>query len=416
MAEAAGRVPTSGNAGARLPLEGVRVVDIASFLAAPIGAMFLADFGADVVKVERPDTGDESRYWGNSKNGVGLYYKVLNRNKRSVTADLRTPMGVEIVKRLVKTADILVENFRPGTLEKWGLGWDVLSKINPGLIMLRITGFGQTGPNSSRPGFGTLAEAYSGFAFINGFPEQPPILPAFGLADSTAGLMGAYLAMVALKGREVNGGKGQYIDLALYEPLFTLLGPQAVNYDQLGLIQQRNGSLHSFTAPRNCYRTKDGKYVAIAGASQSTFERMCAALGVPEIPEDPRFKDNRLRIQNNKEMDPLLQVAVARFTLDELMEQFIKLEAAVAPVNDIAQVFDDPHFQARENIVTVFDDELGGPVRFQNIAGKLSATPGHVRHAGPRLGSSNEDILIGELGFSEEELRTGKLSTERERA
>jgi crotonobetainyl-CoA:carnitine CoA-transferase CaiB-like acyl-CoA transferase len=416
MAAAANEASNSGTTGARLPLEGVRVVDIASFLAAPIGAMFLADFGADVVKVERPDTGDESRYWGNSKNGVGLYYKVLNRNKRSVTADLRTPMGVEIVKRLVKTADILVENFRPGTLEKWGLGWDVLSKINPGLVMLRITGFGQTGPNSARPGFGTLAEAYSGFAFINGFPEQPPILPAFGLADSTAGLMGAYLAMVALKGREVNGGKGQYIDLALYEPLFTLLGPQAVNYDQLGLIQQRNGSLHSFTAPRNCYRTKDGKYVAIAGASQSTFERMCVALGVPEIPEDPRFKDNRLRIQNNKEMDPLLQVAVARFTLDELMEQFIKLEAAVAPVNDIAQVFDDPHFQARENIVTVLDEELGGPVRFQNVAGKLSATPGRVAHAGPRLGSSNEDILIGELGFSEEELRTGKLSSERARA
>ncbi len=412
----ASHVSTSGSPSARLPLEGVRVVDIASFLAAPIGAMFLADFGADVVKVERPDTGDESRYWGNSKNGVGLYYKVLNRNKRSITADLRTPLGVEIVKRLVKTADILVENFRTGTLEKWGLGWDVLSKINPGLVMLRITGFGQTGPNASRPGFGTLAEAYSGFAFINGFPEQPPILPAFGLADSTAGLMGAYLAMVALKGREVNGGKGQYIDLALYEPLFTLLGPQAVNYDQLGLIQQRNGSLHAFTAPRNCYRTKDGKYVAIAGASQSTFERMCVALGVPEIPEDPRFKDNRLRIQNNKEMDPLLQVAVARFTLDELMEKFIELEAAVAPVNDIAQVFEDPHVQARENIVTVFDEELGGPVRFQNIAGKFSATPGKVKHAGPRLGSSNKDILIGELGFSEEELRTGRLAGETVRA
>ncbi len=416
MAEAWNSSSKSDPKAARLPLEGVRVVDIASFLAAPIGAMFLADFGADVVKVERPDTGDESRYWGNSKNGVGLYYKVLNRNKRSVTADLRTPLGVEIVKRLVKTADILVENFRPGTLEKWGLGWDVLSKINPGLVMLRITGFGQTGPNAPRPGFGTLAEAYSGFAFINGFPEQPPILPAFGLADSTAGLMGAFLAMVALKGREVNGGKGQYIDLALYEPLFTLLGPQAVNYDQLGLIQERNGSLHAFTAPRNCYRTKDGKYVAIAGASQSTFERMCVALGVPEIPEDPRFKDNRLRIQNNKLMDPLLQAAVARFTLDELMEQFIKLEAAVAPVNDIAQVFDDPHFQARENIVTVFDEELGGPVRFQNIAGKLSATPGRVNHAGPRLGSSNQDILIGELGFTDEELRSGKLASEKVRA
>jgi crotonobetainyl-CoA:carnitine CoA-transferase CaiB-like acyl-CoA transferase len=388
----------------RKPLEGVRVIDIASFLAGPIGAMFLADFGADVVKVERPDTGDESRYWGNAKNGIGLYYKVLNRNKRSVTADLRTPLGVEIVKRLVKTADILVENFRPGTLERWGLGWDVLSAINPRLVMLRITGFGQTGPNSPRPGFGTLAEAYSGFAYINGTPEMPPILPGFGLADATAGLTGAYLAMVALKGRDVNGGRGQYIDLALYEPLFTLLGPQAIDFDQLGLVQERNGSFHSFTAPRNCYRSKDGKYVAIAGASQSTFERMCVALGVPQIPADPRFIDNRLRVLNNRILDPILAQAVENFTLDELMEKFIACEAAAAPVNNVSQIFDDPHFKARENVVTVFDDELGGPLRFQNIVGKLSETPGEVRHAGPRLGSSNREILIDELGFTEAEL------------
>jgi crotonobetainyl-CoA:carnitine CoA-transferase CaiB-like acyl-CoA transferase len=387
-----------------LPLEGIRVIDIASFLAAPIGAMFLADFGAEVIKVERPETGDESRFWGNSKNGVGLYYKVINRNKKSVTADLRTPLGVEIVKRLVRTADIVVENFRPGTLERWGLGWDVLSTINPKLILLRITGFGQTGPDAARPGFGTLAEAYSGFAYINGFPEQPPILPGFGLADSTAGLMGAYLALVALKGRDVNGGKGQYIDLALYEPLFTLLGPQAIDFDQLGKIQERNGSLHSFTAPRNCYRTKDGKYVAIAGASQSTFERMCDALEVPEIPKDPRFKASRDRVLHNKELDPPLAAAVGRFTLDQLMTRFIECEAAAAPVNNIEQIFSDDHFAARENIVSVHDDELGGPVRFQNVVGKLSATPGRVQHAGPRLGSSNRAILIDELGFTEEEL------------
>jgi crotonobetainyl-CoA:carnitine CoA-transferase CaiB-like acyl-CoA transferase len=392
----------------RLPLEGVRVIDIASFLAAPIAAMFLADFGAEAIKVERPDTGDEARYWGNNKDGVGLYYKVINRNKKSVTADLRTPLGVEILKRLVKTADIVVENFRPGTLERWGLGWDVLSTINPKLIMLRISGFGQTGPNAARPGFGTLAEAYSGFAYINGFPDQPPILPAFGLADSTAGLMGAYLAMVALKGREVNGGKGQCIDLALYEPLFTLLGPQAVDFDQLGKIQERNGSLHSFTAPRNCYRTKDGKYVAIAGASQSTFERMCDALDVPEVAKDSRFISNRDRMINNKELDPRLATAVEHFTLDQLLERFIKCEAAAAPVNNIEQIFRDDHFSARENIVSVHDEELGGPVRFQNIVGKLSATPGRVRHAGPKLGSSNRAILIDELGFSEEDLGLSK--------
>ena len=210
--------------------------------------------------------------------------------------------------------------------------------------------------------------------------------------------------MVALKGRDVNGGKGQYIDLALYEPLFTLLGPQAVDFDQLGKIQERNGSLHSFTAPRNCYATTDGKYVAIAGASQSTFERMCDALEVPEIPNDPRFKTNRDRMVNNKELDPQLAAAVGRFTLDELMTRFVACEAAAAPVNNIEQIFADDHFAARENIVTVDDDELGGPVRFQNVAGKLSATPGRVRHAGPRLGSSNREILVDELGFTEEEL------------
>lgn len=397
--------PTSDNSIARRALEGVRVLDIANFLAAPIASMFLADFGADVVKVERPDTGDECRFWGEAKNGVGLYYKALNRNKKSVTADLRTEIGVEIVKRLARESDVIVENYRPGTLERWGLGYDVLSEINPALVMLRITGFGQTGPMSPRPGFGTLAEAFSGFAYINGFPETPPILPAFGLADSTAGLMGAYLVMVALKARDVNGGRGQMIDLALYESLFTLLGPQAVNFDQLGLVQERNGSLHSFTAPRNCYRTGDGKYVAIAGASQATFERMCTALDVPEIPKDPRFENNRLRVQNNKQLDPLLQEAIERFTLDEIMERFTACEAAAAPVNNIAQLFEDPQIRSRENIVTVEDDELGGPVRFQNVAGKLSDTPGHVRTAGPKLGQHNREILVDRLRFSAEELR-----------
>jgi len=397
---------------ARQALEGLRVIDIANFLAAPITSMFLADFGADVIKVERPGSGDESRFWGESKNGVGLYYKVVNRNKKSVTADLRTPLGVEIVKRLVADADVICENYRPGTLERWGLGYDVLAKINPGLIMLKVSGFGQTGPMSSRPGFGTLAEAFAGFAYINGFPDGPPILPSFALADSTVGLMGAYLVMVALKAREVNGGKGQVIDLALYEPLFTLLGPQAVNYDQLGKVQERNGSLHSFAAPRNCYRTRDGKFVAIAGVSQSTFERMCTALGVPEIPKDPRFADNRLRVKNNKELDPPLQDAIATFTLDEIMETFTAVGAAAAPVNNIAQLFEDPQLQARDNIVTIQDDDLGGPLRFQNVAGKLSATPGEIRHAGPRLGQHNAEILVGQLGFTADELAAAGIAVE----
>ena len=390
------------------PLAGVKVVDIANFLAGPIASMFLADFGAEVTKVERPDTGDELRFWGNDKNGVGLMYKMVNRNKHSVTADLRMPLGVEIVKRLVADADIVVENYRKGTLERWGLGYDVLSAINPGLIMLRVTGFGQTGPNSHRPGFGTLAEGYSGYAYISGYPDRPPLLPGFGLADDSAGLMGAFLALVALQEKN-RSGKGQVIDMAIYEPLFTLLGPQVVDFDQLGLVQERNGSRLPFTAPRNTYRTKDGKWVSMSGSAQSTFERMCEALEVPELVNDPRFLDNRLRIQNAVALDDALQAAIEKFDRDALIALFDEFGAAVAPCNSIAEIFDDEHFKARENIVAVADDELGEPIRMQNVVGKLSRTPGEIRHAGPKLGSSNRDVLIDQLGFDEAELKAAGL-------
>lgn len=395
-------MPTETEAAAA-PLAGVKVVDIANFLAGPISSMFLADFGADVTKVERPETGDEIRYWGNNKDGVGLMYKLINRNKRSVTADLRTPLGVEIVKRLVKDADIVIENYRKGTLEKWGLGYDVLSEINPGLIMIRLTGFGQTGPNSHRPGFGTLAEGYAGYAYITGYPGQPPLLPGFGLADDTSGLMGAFLAMVALQEKN-RSGKGQVVDFGIYEPLFTLLGPQVVDYDQLGIVQERNGSRLPFTAPRNTYRTKDDKWVSISGSAQSTFERMCDALGIPDIPNDPRFLDNRLRIQNSPALDEALQTAIEKFDREDLLALFEKFDATAAPCNNIKEIFEDEHFQARENIVAIDDEELGGPLRMQNVVGKFSRTPGKIHHAGPILGSSNRQVLIDELGFDEAEL------------
>ena len=397
--------------GRQAPLAGVKVIDISNFLAGPMCSMFLADFGADVIKVERPNTGDECRYWGNNKNGVGLYYKVINRGKHSVTADLHTPLGVEIVKRLAKDADILVENYRTGTLESWGLGPDVLTGINPRLIIVRVTGFGQTGPYSPRPGFGTLAEAYAGYAHISGYADQAPLLPGFGLADSTTGLMAAFLATTALH-EQRRSGRGQVIDIAIYETLLTLLGPQAINYDQLGLIQQRNGSRLPFTAPRNTYRTRDNKYVSIAGSAQSIFERICAALDVPDLVHEPRFRDNRLRIQNAKELDDALQAAIERFDREDLIARFIAHQAAIAPVNDIADIFADAHMQARENIATIDDPELGGPVRMQNVVGKLSATPGEIRSAGPALGADNEDILVRQLGFDRAELIAAGFMTE----
>ncbi len=387
------------------PFAGVKVVDISNFLAAPMSTMFFADFGADVIKVEQPGRGDEVRYWGRNKNGVGLYFKILGRGKRSVTLDLRSPFGVEAVKRLVKDADILVENYRTGTLEKWGIGPDVLQAINPGLIIVRVTGFGQTGPYRERPGFGTLAEAFAGFVHINGEPDRPPLLPGFGLADSTTGLMAAFLASAALHEKR-RSGKGQIVDLAIYETLFTLLGPQAIDFDQLGAIQQRQGSRLPFTAPRNTYRTRDGKWVSMAGSAQSTFERICAALEVPDLVKDPRFCDNRMRLDNAAALDVELQGAIGKLDFDEMMRRFLAIDAPVAPVNDISQIFADPQFQARENIATVEDAELGGPVRMQNVVGKFSETPGEIRHAGPRIGEHNREILVGELGFTQEELKT----------
>ena len=397
---------TSADPGAPpLPLAGMRVLDISNFLAAPMAAMFLADFGAEVIKVERPGGGDEMRLWGNNKNGVGLYYKVINRNKKSVTLDLRTPFGRDTVLRLARESDLVIENYRPGTLEKWGLGYAALAAENPGLVLLRISGFGQTGPNAHRPGFGTLAEAYAGFAFINGEAEGPPLLPGFGLADSTTGLMGAFLAMVALKGREANQGRGQVIDLAIYETLFGLLGPQVVDFDQLGLVQQRNGSRLPFTAPRNTYRTRDGRWVSMAGSAQSIFVRILAALEIPQLVKDARFADNRVRLTNARALDVELQKAIERFDLDEIMRRFDQADAAVAPVNDIGQIAADAHFAARENITSVADSELGGRLRMQNIAGKFSDTPGAIRWAGAPVGAHNREILIERLGLDAAALR-----------
>nr|WP_272954164.1 CoA transferase [Ramlibacter lithotrophicus] len=388
-----------------MALAGTTVVDISNFLAAPLASMFLADFGADVIKVERPGAGDEVRRWGEVRNGVGLYYKAVNRGKKSVTADLRTPFGVDVVKRLVAKADILVENYRTGTLEKWGLAPEVLMEINPGLIVLRVTGFGQTGPNSRRPGFGTIAEAYAGYVYISGEPQGPPLLPGFGLADSTTGLMAAYLASIALHEKR-RSGRGQVIDLALYETLLTLLGPQVVNYDQLGIIQERAGSRLPFTAPRNIYRTRDGKFISVGGSAQSIFERICQALEIPDLPKDPRFADNRARLKNVDALDAALQEAIGRFDRDQLMHRFVELEAAISPVNNVEDVINDEHVRARENIVALHDEELGGPLRMQNVVGKLSRTPGAIRHTGPRLGEHNREVLVDLLGFTPAEVES----------
>ena len=394
-------------------LDGIRVLDISNFLAAPLCSMFLADFGADVIKVERPASGDELRFWGNNLDGVGLYYKVVNRGKRSITADLHTSLGVEIVKRLAAESDVLVENYRTGKMESWGLGPDVLHAINPALIIVRVTGFGQTGPYKERPGFGTLAEAFSGYAHISGNADGPPMLPGFGLADATTGLMAAYLTSVALHETK-RSGIGQVIDLAIYETLFTLLGPQVVDFDKLGLVQGRNGSRLPFTAPRNTYHSRDGKWVSMAGSAQSAFERICRALNVPALVADPRFASNRVRLTNAAALDVELQAAVEQFDLPELLARFGECDAPIAPVNDVSQVLDDPQVQARQNVVSLEDEELGGSLRMQNVVGKFSRTPGEIRSTGPRLGAHNWEILVEHLGLDPARLRDAGITLQSE--
>jgi formyl-CoA transferase len=307
------------------------------------------------------------------------------------------------VKRLVKDVDVIIENYRTGTLEKWGLGYDVLKEINPGLIMVRITGFGQTGPYRHRPGFGTLAEAYAGYAYISGNPDEPPLLPGFALGDASTGVMAAFLTLVALQEKN-RTGLGQVVDLAIYETLLTLIGPHVVNYDQLGQIQERNGSRLPFTAPRNTYCTADGRYIAIAGSSQVAFERIALLVERPDLISDPRFVDNRARLNNDKALDAELQAEIGKLALDALLCRSEEVGATIAPVNDVSMIFEDEQIIARESIVRVEDSQLG-EVGMQNVVGKLSRTPGWIERAGPALGEHNREILVEQLGYSEAQLR-----------
>jgi formyl-CoA transferase len=384
------------------PLEGVRVVDIATLGAGPWLATRLADFGADVVKVEHPAGGDPMRLLGWFDGDVPLWWKIDSRNKRCITADLKQPEGQEIVKRLVRDADVLVENFRPGTLERWNLGYEDLKRENPGLVMVRVTGWGQDGPYADRPGFGTLAEAVSGWAHLNGFPENPPTLPPMGLADAVTSVLGAFATMVALYNRDARDGAGQVVDLAIYESLFSLIGQQVILYDRLGLVPHRTGNTLPFVAPRNVYGTRDGRYVALAASTPVIFERVAAAIGRPDLIEDERFVDNRTRLEHQQELDEIIGAWMLERTQQEVVDVFEGHEAAVAPVYDIAQIFEDPHFAARGAIVTVEDEELG-PTRTADVFPRLTGTPGAVRHLGPRPGAETDEVLQ-ELGYTNEQI------------
>ena len=379
------------------PLANVKVLDVASFMAAPMTAMWLADFGADVIKIEHPK-GDMMRSWGSSKDGVPLFWKVVGRNKKSITLDLHQPKGQEILRSMTAKADVLVENFRPGTIARWGLDYESLREVNPRLVMLSISAFGQTGPYSRRAGFGTLAEAMSGYAHMTGSPDGPPTLPGFGLADGITGVCGAYAIMVALHERDTTSGLGQAIDLAIYEPLMTVLGHPFIEFDQLGVVAERLGSRLTFASPRNTYRSRDGRWLAMSCSAQSVFQRACHAIGRPDLIADPRFIDNPARTVNHEAVDEIFSQWIGARDADEVLSTLNDAGAAVAPIYDVRDIFADPHFKARENIATIADAELGN-VRMQNVVSKMSRTPGRIEHAGPRLGEHTAQVLNEWLGL-----------------
>lgn len=384
---------------AKCPLDGVRILDLTRLVAGNLLTLVLADMGADVIKIEPPD-GDPLRAWTTQR--LAVYWKEYARNKRSVALDFRNSESSSLLRRLVRSAHVLVENFRPGTLENMGLGPEVLLKENPKLVIVRISGWGQTGPYRDKPGFGTLVEGYSGFAALNGFQDREPVLPPMFLADGVAGLYGAMSLLVALREIEVKGGQGQVIDLPLLDPLFSMLGPRAAQYQLTGEITQRTGSRSNNTAPRNVYRTSDDRWVCLSGSIQSMAERLFRAIGRPDLIANPKFKTNQDRVRNVVELDEIIGAFVRGKTLEDNLEYFEEREVTIGPVHDISQIVADSYMIDREVLIDLPDSEMT-TMPMHNVVPRLSGTPGAIRRPAPALGEHNETVLR-EAGFASDEI------------
>jgi crotonobetainyl-CoA:carnitine CoA-transferase CaiB-like acyl-CoA transferase len=383
------------------PLAGIKVVEAATLFAGPLAATYLGDLGADVIKIEHPDRPDASRGHGPSKDGIGLWWKTIGRNKRTMTLDLSSPLAHDVFLDLIGDADVLIENFRPGTLERWGFEPTLLLDRNPRLVIARVTAFGQFGPYSRRPGFGSLAEAMSGFAAITGEPDGPPTLPPFGLADGISALACAFAVTAALRERD-RSGTGQVVDLAIIEPILAMLGGQITAYDQLGYVQPRVGNRSVNNAPRNVYRSRDGQWLAVSSSSQSIAERLLRLVGRPDLVEQPWFASGHGRAEHAAELDDAVAGWIANRDADEVTKLFAEMQAAVAPVYDVRGVMSDPQYTALETVVRVPDDDFG-PLAMQNVFPRMSRTPGEIRWTGRAHGADTDEVL-GELGYDADRL------------
>lgn len=374
------------------PLEGVRVLELGQLIAGPFCGQYLADFGATVVKVEPPGIGDPMRQWGSTdKNGNTVWWPVIARNKKSITLDLRKPEGQEVARQLAAEADALIENFRPGTMERWGLGWESLEKINPQLVMVRITGFGQTGPYASRAGYASVCEAMGGMRYVAGYPDRPPVRMGISIGDTLAGMHGAMGAMMALHER-TRSGRGQMVDSAIYESVMTVMESLIPEYEKTGRIRERSGSRLDGIAPSNAYPCADGRDVIIGANQDTVFRRLCEAIDRPELADDRRFNDHQSRGQHQALLDDIISKWTQQHSADDVVEKMVSAGVPAGHVYRAPEMLADEHIQARDSVVWLDDPKLG-QIPMQNAFPRLSRSPGEIQHTGPSLGEHTDSIL-----------------------